>query len=346
MSTAVRTATTTKVPVQRTTRLVAIIATLALLASMIAVPASATAGVQAAVGYSSYKIVSSSNPSNPVPTQTETITFTYNGAVSVKAGTANVINVTIGGRTLTDMNRPLTVAAQGNNLVLTIGPNPAAPTPSDPNPTAIYGGLINVTSSGLGSYVAIGSSSTAADLDLTTLIPGGSTIDFSSASTAEGVGNIASIDLETSPNVRGIVNIGIYKEGPNNTLVPIDPTLNAKIAALGNATFINGLNAYITHVPRFDLATPTSVATDIATTLNNKSSTNSVPIATGYTVSSSGSVLTITGPSSETLYIYIVDDELIKALDSEYGTATKPVTYASIAGAAVSGTLPGVPPAY
>jgi hypothetical protein len=308
---------------------------------MVIVPASATAGVQAEVGYISYGIVADatddSTPALEIATQYVEVRFTYNGQVFIADPAAAVDDfyIAIAGNPITASQRPLTVSADGNDLVLTIGPNAVTPPP-----TAIQGGIITITATAtdLAADIVVSPNNTPTAIDLTTLIPGGTAL---AAGSFAGEGNNpVSVDIATRPQVRGIVNIGIYKAGPGTTLVPIDLTVNDQLADLSSG-FANGLNAYPAHFPNFQTATPATTAADIAYTLTNGESPGgmaAVAIAEGYTITASGSTLTVTGPAGEeALYIYIVDDELIKAL-ARAGYST---TYTTLA--ANGGILPGTP---
>jgi len=305
----------------------------------------ANAEVPSLVPYNSYNIVSYNKvTSSSVPDQYVDITFTYQDAVTVTdaAAAAGAFTITIAnGAAAANPSppRPLTVSASGNDLVLTLGPSPSGT-------TAIMGGKIQITASAgaLAAGIEIGNGDTPAAIDLTTVIPTGATLNL--ATSTQG-NNPATIFFNTSPQVRGIVNIGIYKAGPGNTLVPIDTGLNNKIVALANPSipvdptgFITDLNTYIVHFTNFqNVTTPQNVANEVYSTLINTSSTNSVPLLTGYTVVNNGNgSISITSPNSgEALYVYIMDDNLIQAIDQKLGGLGN-VTYNSIV--ANNGILP------
>jgi hypothetical protein len=305
----------------------------------------AFAGTNAVYDYDSYTVTAGSTDTSTtaaaIATQYVEVTFTYPEAVKIVDATALAAHmyVTIAGSPIATLGRPITATADGSDLIFTIGSNP-----TPPPPTAIQGGILVVTGSALNEYITLGANDSPADIDFATLIPGGATLTAASYDN-EGLTNSVSVDIATAPQVRGIVNIGIYtlETDPvtsEQTLVPIADT-NSSTLFVNNPGFANGLNAFPAHFPNFQDATPASTASDIAYTLTNGVSPagmGAIALPTGYTITASGTTLTVTGPVGEVLYLYIVDDLLVKA----EGTATfSTVTYDDLV--AANGVLSAVP---
>jgi hypothetical protein len=298
------------------------------------------------VGYENYATyVNSSTP--PLTTQEATVTFTYTDDLDFAAGydeddLVDYFTVLLAGRNVetSAYQRVLSVTVDGNQLTVEL----SSWVLGAPGVIAQFSGLINIVSSGLGDILTV-DGDPVEDIDLTTILPLG-TVAYTLI--VEGGAGTASIEITSVPTVRGILSIGIYQL-VDGELVPIDTTLNAQEAAL-SPVYVNGVNAYIAHFPNFDTVTTTAAAAaQIAQYLTDGGTVaNPAPmLADGYTITADGSTLTVTGPSDETLYLYIFDDNLIQEVnaaaggDESQGDAI--VTYDTIANATISGTLPYVP---
>ena len=223
------------------------------------------------------------------------------------------------------------VNVNSSNTVITIGAWNNIFMGSQPQEAAQFGGMVEIDDSS-GQRVR-------------TIAPLGTIAWTTGTSSATQ----ATITIAAPLNVRGILPIGIYRQASSGTaLIPIDGTLNAQIASMPDnaiGTWNNNVNAYIAHFPDgFRIPPSTSdVAFWVAYTLTNgvQAGLAAPAIANGYTIVDSGSTLTVTGPSGNPLYVYIFDDNLIKALAAAYPAAN--VSYNAIAAGTYGaiGALPG-----
>lgn len=263
---------------------VALSAMLALMLSlMMMVPAMAF-GATAQVDYISHTIVPSSTPGNQDATQTVTVTLEYKDTVTVTDPVAILTDlvITVGGSSI-DPSR-LTVTPSGDDLIIAIGP--------DPSFTAVYNAEI-IISTPKGVHLQVGGVDVD-NVDFDSIVP----LGIGTTSTP-GVGE-ATLKINSQAQIRGMFYVGLYIESGSD--------LNPQAVNPSAGGF--GVYVYTSHDHDFYTTNPDAIAKTIVSDIQ------SAGLATGYSVGidssdPSGTTILFTGPSNQTLHIYLFDDNLL-----------------------------------
>jgi hypothetical protein len=320
-----------KIVDSKTTRLfLAIITTIALVATMIGLGAgpSQAQAAPAGVNYDSYDVYTRHGSIDWEDTQHVILEFTYPDVVTYPANVNwdSVFSITIAGTAITDPTyyRPLTVTGWGTDTLRLEIAGVEDPNTGDPAFTAQYNGLIVIKTSGLPSIVTVGNSDMANDFGFDTVIPTGVQFTLESLANESSVSAV-SVRLGHTADVRGMFHIGVYSLAGSGTLVPVS-------ASPG------GVNVYTftSHAHDFGNLNDADFATMIVTALSA-----GLPAGWSAAVNASDSTqVDITPPAGLAAYIYIFDDDLIQALNNNPLGAGN-YTYDDIVSA--NGVLPVVP---
>jgi hypothetical protein len=195
--------------------------------------------------------------------------------------------------------RPVTASVSGdddNILVLDIGN--VVDESGNPAFTAQFNGILRL--SGVPAVTVDGNIPRTEDI--TTVIPTGvSVTDFA-------IENGVQARVDTPANVRGMVHIGIYAQQTQGG--PLTPLWD------GSDTGDSGAKTYTIHAHNFS----TMSTDDLARLIGGISSDSHLPLGVSITYSGN-SLVTLTGPSgAAAYYVYIFDDDLLKAHGTDYET--------------------------
>jgi hypothetical protein len=289
-----------------------------LLAFAMVAPLTADAAV--GVGYTSYTITPYSwTPPSPPPASADTnqyiyLDFNYTGTLTATANLASAFTITIAGSDIS-ASRPFTIAdPTGTSTFRIVIP------PDVSGFTADYNGEITIVSKGLGDILTVGGVAVD-DINIHSVIP----LKIPYTKDVEGTSNTAQITITDYAQVRGMFYIGVYTNVPGKGLVPIYTP----------GAF--GVGVYTAHDHNFfdPSMDPAGIAKTIVTALDGN-------LPSGYSVAFSGtSTVSVTGPTGESVYLYLFNDYLIQAVDDAVSGGLGTVTFDTII--AAGGVLPSEP---
>jgi hypothetical protein len=235
------------------------------------------------------------------------LTFNYSGSVVVTPPAAgdswnNYIAISIAGRNIEDDTgtyyRPYTVTSTGSSLLIDIGPVMSGSTPAF---TAQFEGTINLQTKNLGTLVTAGGTGVD-DITLYTVIPTQVHVMNQNVS-----GGVTTAIVDSRAVVRGMFHVGIYRDTANG----LEPVW------AGTDTSPIQVRTYTAHAHSFTTMTTDDLAAEIVSAVSGDPA-----FPSGYTIGSSGSVLTVTSADkTEMLYIYVFDDNLLQLESMTYAEA-------------------------
>jgi hypothetical protein len=309
--------------VQTSKRRVILSAVLALMLSLMMVPAMAfgTSPADADYSLSVYNTGGTALPDEDG--QHAVVTIDLGGAVSLDPLYAghylDNLTIMIAGTSITDPSytRPTTVSTNGNDLIIDI--SGVVDSSGQPAFTADYSGILELRGNLQG--VDVDKVEYTDPLYYKSVLP----VGFTWTENTEGSAT-AQVTITSKAQVRGMFHTGIYTEGAGGELIPVytGPTDSSPIL----------VRTYTSHAHDFVNMTPDDLAKAVVSSVladpNFDQST--------YTISApGGGVVTVgyaLGSSGPSLYLYFFDDSLVHRVDD---------TYAHLSDPSVDGVLPRHP---
>jgi hypothetical protein len=278
----------------------------------------------ATVDYESEKITINPSAPSPIVSPAVVVTFTYEDLVGLDPNDLPDVTVAISNLAVDPIRVHL--SADRTEFIVTIDADMGYP--------MVTNALITVDAKEM-EKVSIGSGGDEAnDFTLSTVIPLGPTVSL----TGEG-DNPVSVDVLASPQINGMIHVGLYQSVDNDPFSPLTPLWATGVSDTDPIQ----VKTYTVFVDGYNNMTPERVAAAIV------SSVGSDPAFTGltdYTISSNAATVELeyTGAGDAYLYIYIFDDDLINAVNKRLiDDGQTPITLANLQVKPDEGVLPVVP---